>query len=268
MATPPKELLGPGVFHNYALTPLMPFPGGTVEVLSGLVAVQGASGWKTAVKVLEKFSGLVASPLGQTLTLAREVTGAISDFMQQSNGQVHLGLHQAFSAVGGGGANAFKAGYLAVIGAPKNQFKSANLVVDGDQLYHVAKAGAAPVAMQGVDYMLFRIEAREERDDWQLPNINEPWEKARAAYATSRANEGKEHKATAIAAAFLSSDLTKPDQLRVAKAIKADIEEVEKLGQGAIGEAAPDLKTCVEAQGLTMAAARSTPRPSLDELLS
>jgi hypothetical protein len=262
MASPPKELLGPGVFRNYPLTPLLPYPGGIVEVLAGLLALQGKSGWAQAVKVLEKFSSLVAPPLGQTLALAREVTSAVGDFVGQANGAVHLGLHQSFVSVGGGGANVLGTGYRAILLAPQNKFTDQNLTVVDDSLHSGGKA------LTGIDYMLFRIEARLERDDWQLPSIVEPWDKARTAFATGKPDEGKEHKTTAIAAAFMSPDLTRPDQLRVAKAIKADLTEVEGLGLGAVDMPAPDLEACVKAQGPSMSHALKMPRPSLSELLA
>ncbi|MGH7947066.1 MAG: hypothetical protein ACREF9_18980, partial [Opitutaceae bacterium] len=107
VVAPSQEKFSQGVFANYPLTELMPYRGGLVELTAGLLALPGDNGWKTAVKILEKFSGLVTPPLGQALAVAQQVSGAVGDFLGQSNGRPHLGLHETFAAVGGGGGAGF-----------------------------------------------------------------------------------------------------------------------------------------------------------------
>ena len=58
-------------------------------------------------------------------------------------------------------------GYIAVIPATPRQVNPKQLYVKNDQLCYSPQDGATPVPLQGYDYILFRVEGRQERDDWE-----------------------------------------------------------------------------------------------------
>lgn len=231
VAAPSQDNFTNGVFANYALTELMPYRGGLVELTAGLVALPGDNGWKTAVRLLDKFSGLVTAPLGQALSIAQQVSGAVGDFIGESDGKPHLGLHETFASAGGGGGAGFAPGYIAVVLAPSGTFTKDTLFVQ-DRALH-ARNGNGSAAVTSHDFMLFRIEARKQRDDLMLKNIEEPFREACSALAFGEAKKAEVCERAAIAAALLSPDLTWADQRRVVESMKGRLAEVRSQGWGA-----------------------------------
>jgi hypothetical protein len=232
VVAPSQENFAQGVFSNYALTELMPYRGGLVELTAGLLSLPGDNGWKTAVKILEKFSGLVTAPLGQTLAIAQQVSSAVGDFLGQSSGKPHLGLHETFAAAGGGGGGGFAPGYIAVVLAPAGTFKAGSLIMQ-DKGLHVQQPGGAAQPLTSHDFMLFRVEARKGRDDILLKDIDAPFREACSAVAYGESKKADACERAAVAAALLSPDLTWPDQRRVVEMIKGRLAELRGQGWGA-----------------------------------
>jgi hypothetical protein len=236
VAQVPQEALAKGLLLNYRLTELMPFNGGTVEIEAALLALQGANYLQTALNVLQDFSGLITPPLGQVLSIAEKVSSGMKTVIGASNNnRVHLALHQTFTSKGGGGAIDLKPGYIAVILATSTQVARERLSIRGDQLYYSATPGTAPRPLTGYDYMLFRLEGREERDDWRLKNIVEPLNKSIEALLLGEDEKASAFRKAAIATAFQSPDLAVFDRRRVVQAIKDELDVVAKEGRGAVG---------------------------------
>lgn len=229
---PSQDSFSEGVFSNYPLTELLPYRGGIVELTAGLLALPGDNGWRTAAKLLEKFSDLVVPPVGQMMAVAQQVSSAVGDFLGQLDVNPHLGLHQSFTSSGGGGGNGFGPGYIAVVLAPSGTFKPGSLLVK-DKALHVQKGGGSiPLATH--DFMLFRIEGRASRDDVLLRNIEEPYREALSAIAYGESKKADACERAAIAAALLSPDLTWPDQRLVVETVKSRLAEARGKGWGAI----------------------------------
>ena len=229
VASPPQDQLGRGVYQNYPLTELLPFHGGTVEIQAGLLALKSESSLISAIKMLEGFSQLVTAPLGQALTLAGQVTIGVEKMFNGTGGQVHLGYHQTFAAAGGGGSNVLQPGYVAVIAATAAELPLAQLSVANGQLQRNEKG------LEGFDYLLFRIEGRETRDDMPR-NIEEPFQEAQAAGELGDADKARGFREAAIAAAFRSPDLTRADRRRVIDGIKKELQlEAGAAGHGLAG---------------------------------
>lgn len=232
VVAPSQDSFSDGVFANYPLTELLPYRGGTVELTAGLLALPGDNGWKTAAKLLEKFSDLVVPPVGQMLAVAQQVSSSVGDFLGQVDVNPHLGLHQSFISAGGGGGGGFAPGYIAVVLAPSGTFKPGSLLVK-DQALHVQKgAGSVPLATH--DFMLFRIEGRASRDDLFLRNIEEPYREALSAIAYGESKKAEACERAAIAAALLSPDLTWPDQRLVVETVKSRLAQARGNGWGAV----------------------------------
>lgn len=77
VARPPEGALGPGRRRDYALTPLIPYAGGVVELEAGLTAIEGESGLTAGLDLLQQLSGLLVPPLEQALKIADVVAGGV-----------------------------------------------------------------------------------------------------------------------------------------------------------------------------------------------
>jgi hypothetical protein len=230
---PQDDQLGEGVLINYPLTELLPYSGGVVEVEAALLGLKGQDSLAAGVGLLERFSGLIAPPLGQALTLAAQLTVGARDFLDRAGGGVHLALHQGFSAPGGGGGNVLRPGYAAVILATPAQVPVGELRVEGDRLH----LGGAPFTAH--DFMLLRIEARDERDDWRSPAIEDARRGALDALQRGDSEGAQRFLGAAIAAVFTSYDFSEADKRRVVAALKQEWKELEGLGLGAAAQAPP-----------------------------
>ncbi|MEM9493781.1 MAG: hypothetical protein AAGC55_31835, partial [Myxococcota bacterium] len=162
------------VHLNHQLTPLLPYAGGVVGLSAGLLAMQGDDQLKGFIDTLSSFSSLLNVPqLSATLKVAGPVASGVRNLVADADGDLHLGLQQSFTAAGGGGSNDLRPGYFAVVHATRDQVDPDQLRIENDRLH----LGDEPLG--GHAFMLFRIEVREERDDYEgLTAIWGPWQKA------------------------------------------------------------------------------------------
>ncbi len=253
VAAPPQNQLARGVRLNYRLTELMPYNGGIVEIEAALLALKGPTNYlATAINVLQEFSSLITPPLGQVLTVAAKIAAGTRDLLSATQGDVYLGLHQTFTSPGGGGQSIMAPGHIAVILATPRQVDAKRLYVKSDQLCYSPQDGASPVPLQGYDYMLFRIEGRQERDDWMLKNIVEPMQQAITALSQGETAKATAYKTVALAAAWQSPDLAFYDRRRVVEAIKEQLAQIEGGGLGAIGDEVRDLNAIMAARAISI----------------
>lgn len=237
---PADDKLGDGVRLNYPLTELIPFNGGMIEVETALLGLKGSDDFLAAgVDLLQKFSGLVTPPLGQAIGVTTMLATGARDFLDRASGGVHLALHQTFTSAGGGGANVLRPGYLAVVLATAEQVAPGQFHVRGDRL-HLSQPDGEPEPFTSHDYMLLRIEGREERDDWRTEEILEARRRSIDALQRGDKATAMEFRGAALAAVLNSSDLTAADQRRIVKALKDEWEELASLGLGAVGTAPVD----------------------------
>lgn len=236
VARPRDDALAEGVLLNYAVTDLIPYNGGTVEIDTALFGLKNDDNLAAGVALLQSFSNLVAPPLGQALAVAEKVATGARNFLDQTGGDVHLALHQTLVSDGGGGGNVLRPGYLAVVLATQNEVPPADLRVQGDRLHRITDDGNRLEPFTSHDYMLLRIEGRAERDDWEqfLPEVVDA--RNRAAEAFLRADEklAGEYRSAALMAVFNSSDLVYPDKRRIVGAIEKQWKDLAKTGLGAV----------------------------------
>ncbi len=241
--TGPDETQTKGVKLDYAVTDLLPFAGGKVEIESGLIALKGQNHLTASIGILQDFSGLVAAPLSQALEIAQKVSSGMDRLVDANKGSnVRLAFHREFVS-GGGGASELKPGYIAVIAASPDDVPEATLSVKESQLYSKGQ----PLA--GVDYLLFRIEGRTERDDWRFPIIEEAMNTAIEAGLKGKPQDSEDAKTAALTAAWQSPDLAPQDKRRVVEAIKAEIADATGPGKGAVGDKRRDLSEVMKARG-------------------
>jgi hypothetical protein len=225
--------VGPGNFVEYALTDLIPFSGGIVEIQSGLLALKGTNYLQGSIGILKDFSSLVAAPLGQTLDIAEKVSSGMQTLFTGGAGAVSLAFHKQYvSAGGGGGGNELRPGYIALISATGRQIDPEKLSVKGSKL-HYARDGKAAEPLEGFDYMLLRIEGRADRDNWRMPNIEEPLNQAIKATVEGDEEKAKQYLTAALAVIWQSPDLAVSDRRRVADAVKAELADIAGQPRGA-----------------------------------
>lgn len=210
---------------NHRMTALMPFNGGVVELTAGILAMQGQDYLNRFIKVIGDFANILVVPqLSAALSVAVPIAKGIEDLLGASNGDLHLGLHQAFVGKGGSGTNLLKAGYIAAILAQESELDANNLWVVDDRLRYGTSADNSKL-LSGRTYMLFKIENREERDDLDgLTNIRGPFEEAISALTNGDEERANTLLRVSIGAAMTSTDLTKADRRRVAQALKEEFD--------------------------------------------
>ncbi len=211
-----------------ALTPLVPFNGGTVMIEAGLIAMgmQGGDLLQRFIDVAGSVSSLIAVPqLSTALSITSTVSKTIDQLLGIGDKQMRLGYQDTFVAKGGGGSNDLRAVYIAAVNAPSGSFAGNSLWVQ-DGCLSVGPDLRTARPLTGLDYILLRLEIRTERDDWDsLTSISGPFNQAFEALKQVDAN-GNPKMAdaeilirTAALAAVTSPDLTSLDRIRVARAI-------------------------------------------------
>lgn len=260
-----KQDLSQRVAINYPLTTSMPFNGGIVEIEAGLLAMKGSNDLKSLLKVLGDFSKLLAAPqLSAALAVAGPLASGVQDLLGGSEGDLELGFHNSFTD---GAEFDLRPGYIAVILATEDQIKGEQLWVKEDRL-HVGTTLQASKMLTGVTHMLLRLEGFAERDDWSsLESISVPFEKAKEALAKNGFQENDEYTTqfrAAQSAAVTSADLTRADQVRVAKAIKEVLEELK--GLAAVREGKNDLAEAIGRLNMTPDEALASRAAILEEL--
>lgn len=259
VARAPNGALANSVLLGFPVTELVPFRGGVVEIESALIGLKGKNHLATAIGVLQGFSGLVGAPLSQVLTVADKVSSGMQELFGAADGEVVLGLHQAFTSEGAGG-NALRPGYFAVILATADDVRDTDLTVKEHRLLHKGEP------FDGFDYVLYRIEGREERDDWRLKTIQEPLDKAIEASLEGDDAKADALKRAAMIAAMQSPDLAVHDRRRVALAIKEELEAVSGLGLGAVGFEVRDMDAIMSARAMSVAQAQAEGELSFEEV--
>ena len=154
-----------------------------------------------------------------------------------------LGLNQTFSEQGGGAEAVLRAGYYAVLDASAERYPREKFWVDGDRLqFGDTLEGSRPVT--GLNYMLFRIERRDTRSDWdELTSIRDPYQNVVKALQAGNVEQAQVHLRSAITAAMAAPELTKNvDRRRVVEQLKTRFEQDKKdLGAGAFKRAQASL---------------------------
>ena len=240
--------LNRGVAVNYPMTQLLPFNGGSVEIETGLVALPGTNDTKRLLNVLTSFSKTLAVPqLSIALTFAQPLVDGIMELVGANDTKLVLRLHDSYTQPG-----SFRSGYLAIVSAPAGTVDKKTLWVKGDRLHRGDTLDTAQ-PLTGFDYVLLRIGAVDERDDYHaLSAIDDPYQSAIAALNEAigepdpskqkdKMLEAERLLGAAKVAAFKSKELTfKVGRRQVIQALQKGFDEAkELLGQGAAEQNVP-----------------------------
>ena len=218
--------LGAVVHLDHPLTPLLPYNGGIVEISAGLVALEGTTVLGEFVKAVDAVTQvLVQPPLSLALAAIGPVTSAMTTLLGAGAGRQHLGVHLSYA--GERPPQALHAGYVAVVRRDVSQLSVHDLSVQQG----VLRLRGAPLT--GADYMLFRIERVDERDDWDsLASIANPFRDALTALSHGNGQVADAYVRRAMLEAWTSPDLTRADRTRVCSELKRNYQDARNLGLG------------------------------------
>lgn len=221
-----ESCLGKGVVQlNHSLTNLVPYHGGKVAISAALLAYVTKDYFQEFLDVSNSVASLLTSgQLSTTLKIVDTAINSIQDLLNAGDKEVRLVFHNEYSGTDSLGGLSLKNGYFAVIAADATTFKADKLLVKNSQL-HVGEDAASAKPLTGYDYMLFRIEAAVNRDDFRyFEEYNSLLDTAIEKGMTDK-TAGDTILRTAILAVFKSDDLTYVDKTRVAVALKKEYEE-------------------------------------------
>jgi hypothetical protein len=248
---PEAETQGGTILVDYPVTDLVPYDGGTVEIDAALLGLQSSTRLDLVVDLLHTISLIPMPGVDQALTVAKQVTSAAREMVKSTDGAVHLDLHAAWaSADDQGGGAGLQSGYIAALLATAKQVDAGQLRVVGNRLHRTD--GSATAHLLGWDYVLLRVEGRDHRDDFWLPELQEQLDKAVDALGDGMPDLADRYRTAAIAVVWKSPQYTWADRDRVVDAVNTRFAAVAGGGRGAAAGPAPqDLNELVQRYGPT-----------------
>ena len=221
---------GDVIGRNFALTPLIPFNGGTINLDAGLVAVQGANYLGNFITTLSDFSALLAVP---QFSAALKVADPLSKGLQSllSIGGLHLALNDTLTTGSLGG-------YRIALRATPQQVKPTDLRVRNSELRLANQFdGLLSNPLSGYDFMLFRIEVTEQGPDYRsLTTIQSAMSSAHQSLKEGEDLKADGYYRQAIIAAHEAAELTNADRSRVKRQLMDDYKQLKvDLGSGLVG---------------------------------
>ncbi|MCA9526865.1 MAG: hypothetical protein KC549_11295 [Myxococcales bacterium] len=249
-----SKVEGDVVHDRRALTGLVPFAGGQVELGVGLVRYRKGDGAVDAlIELLGSLSGLLKLPDAGTLAkVANPVREGIQRLAGAGDRSLLLSYHADHAGDAAAGGHPLQAGYVAIIRSDKPGLVSVvndQLFVDGQPL-------------RQTDAMLLAVEVAETRDDWQSFGAWSALLEA-AVDAERGGNPGQartllEQARKAIRA---SEDLTANDRKRVWAAVEQEFAEQTSRGAGLAPSGGGSFLERALAAGPTPAEAATLPAP-------
>src|SRR3954447_17904568 len=92
------ETTGGVVLLNYPITDLVPYAAGGLEVDAALFGLQTGNRLDIVVDLLQTVSSLPIPALGPAVAVAQQVATGARDLVADTDGQVHLDLHQGWAS--------------------------------------------------------------------------------------------------------------------------------------------------------------------------
>jgi hypothetical protein len=225
---------------NYRVTDWLPYLGQAVEIQANLYQIVGKNNLLAAIDVVSEFASLIPAPgVSTAVTVADKVAHGINKVVEASAAKTVLEVHDTFAP---GTPTPVRPGWLAVVRTAAKELPDESLSLD--EHGQLCKGGQA---LTGYDYLVLRIDACQERPDWQTPDIDNAIKAARSAQARGKTKEYRSLANLAITKIWESPDFTTQHQMRLAKTLETDFGRA-KLGSVADGDLT--LKGVVDRIGL------------------
>ncbi len=226
LTRPPEKWTVPGKQLDFPITPLLPFNGGTVEVEGALYSASADGPLGTAVDLLGGLASLAGAPLAPAVMILDQLSAGLDRVLEATGSQPVLAAHWTLVAPGGNGQQ-LRPGHLVVAAAEVDALPG-DLVMKSGRVHLSAHGRTQP--LDGVDYLVLRVECRTERDDWRFPELDELMRLAGESYIRGQQESYEDRRTEAMAKAWGSPDLTPVDRKRVALLVKEELDSLTELG--------------------------------------
>lgn len=204
---------------DQAISMLLPFAGGTVEVEAALYEAAADGPLDGAVGLVSGLASLTNPPLAVAAGLSDQVSEGFNRVLDGN--EPVLGLHATMVSPNGGGSTSMRPGHLVLLGAPQGELAGTPVIRDG-RLHLQGADGTEPPS--DVDYLVIRVECRTERDEWRFPELDALVKAATEALVHNRESVYADRRREAIARAWNSPDLIPVDRKRLALLISEQLD--------------------------------------------
>jgi hypothetical protein len=202
------------ILRNYAMTPLVPFRGGSIEVDCGLVSMESSNLLESFAKTVGDIASKLNVPQASSvISIASSVALGVQELFGASKAATVLYAHDMFTG------KTLTSGYTLLASETLASFKNVTVWMTEAGI-RVGPDKGQLMALPPQDFLVVFVECTQERDDWQsLKAIAKPLDDAVAAKLAGRDDEAKVLLIQSKTAALTSPDLTRLDAKRVIKAI-------------------------------------------------
>jgi hypothetical protein len=221
---PPEAWSVPGAQLDFPITALLPYSGGTVEVEAALYEARAGGPLGTAIDLVGGLASLMGPPLSIAASIADKISDGLDTVLAAAGTTPVLALHATMVAPDAGG-NVLRPGHLVVLSAPEAELAGTPVIHEGR--LHL-RNGDSRTPPSGVDYLVVRVECRNERDDWRFPELDALIRSAGEALIRGHRETYRDLRTDAVARAWNSVDLAASDRTRVALLVT---DELDRLGQ-------------------------------------
>jgi hypothetical protein len=248
----PPVPTGHGVFQDYLLTEWLPYWGQRVELEASLYQVPGKNNLLTAIDIVCEFSSLVTPPMSAALAVVDKVASGIEKVIEANAKDPVLVMHSTLRDAD------LRPGWLVVIGTTEKEVPASTLGVDA-----AGRLTRQGKRLTGHDFIMLRVEACQERDDWRTPDLDAAIASAIYARDLGRNEEYRRLREDALGKIYLSPDLTPRQRKQAALLVK---EELDEAAPGAAAEGGMTIAEIVGRRGLPSPA--SVVSLTLEDLLA
>ncbi|WP_407341856.1 hypothetical protein [Pengzhenrongella phosphoraccumulans] len=265
--------LGRTILVNKAVSPLLPFTGGSVEVIMGLVAFQNSDAMPGLLNLVSSVTGLVGGPAAAAAAgaVGNVVAQGLDTLLGSGKKNLVLSLDHRWTGAEDDVANSdtlvLREGFWVLLNE-ESRFNDDLWIKDGQLMRGDAPDHLAAVA--GIDYMVLRIDTRVARDDWES-FCGDELNKRQAAADRGDPVEAVAQNRAAMAKIANSAMFTRADKQRLGAMLRAwsPTAEVAAPADVAVsGNGGPSVARGLAAATLGTSAAMpgEAPAPAMDRL--
>jgi len=220
------------ITRNHRIIGPLPYFGDDVELLLGLLAIEGDNLLETVLNTLSNVSKIIG--IGQVtlaLHLAEAVKQGFDDLLKLKDAELCIGVYERLSPrVAPSSASALQCGYRLVATIASDKLVREQLWVRDGRLYVGPRMEEARQP-EDFDYFLFTVDKLSTREDWSsIPSIGPSIKKFNQLLASSTSEVEIRNQFELFKGVVLSSsDLVFPDKVKIIQGICKRAQDVVEL---------------------------------------
>ncbi len=235
--------MGRTVVVNRPLSPQLPFRGGTVSVVAGLIAYKVKDNLPALIDVVSSVTKLAGGPAAAgTVEAVGAVAKGVSSLLGLGEKDLIVSIDHTWSGSDGGEESdsvVLREGYWALLNEPAGTQRSL-WIRDGQLMEGPVSTSLKPVT--GLDYLVLRLSTSDARDDWQEFCAEEIKKRDEAYFIQNDVEEADRLNKLAMTKIMYSSYFTakdKKNRLSELRAYREDSRATETWPSILPGEALP-----------------------------